>query len=188
MEEGVHIHGQHEHALEHHAQSGDSLAQRIAMLTAILSTLGAVFAYAGAHSQNEAMLLKNEAIIKKTEAADQWNFYQAKSQKQALMSMAQALSSDPEKTAHFESEAKRYEQEKAEIQTKAKALDEESLALNQKSGDEMKPHTRLAQAMTFLQISIAMASIAALTRRRWLVAFAIGSAAIGLILGIPGFF
>lgn len=184
----MHIHGQHEHALEHHAQNGDSLAQRIAVLTAILSTLGAVFAYAGAHSQNEAMLLKNEAIIRKTEAADQWNFYQAKSQKQALMTMAQSLSTDPAKAAHFESEAKRYEQEKAELQTRAKALDEESAALNARSADEMKPHTRLAQAMTFLQISIALASIAALTRRRWLVAFAVGAGAIGLILGVPGFF
>jgi hypothetical protein len=184
----MHIHGQHEHALEHHAQSGDSLAQRIAMLTALLSTLGAVFAYAGAHSQNQAMLLKNEAIIKKTEASDQWNFYQAKSQKQALMLMAQSLSTDPEKIAHFEAEAKRYEQEKSELQTKAKGLDEESAALNEKSAEEMQPHTRLAQAMTFLQISIALASIAALTRRRWLVACAIGSAAIGVILGVPGFF
>jgi len=46
-EEGFEVHGPEHHAVEHSARSGDSLASRIAVMTAILSTVGAVFSYQG---------------------------------------------------------------------------------------------------------------------------------------------
>ena len=88
---GFHVHGPHDHAVEHGAQGGDSLASRIAVMTAILSTAGAIFSYQGGHTQNEAMMFKNEAVLKKTEASNQWNFYQAKSSKQNLAELGLAL-------------------------------------------------------------------------------------------------
>ena len=61
-----HVHGAHEHALEHEAQHGPGLAQYIAIFTAVLSTVGAIVSYQGGATQNEAMLIKNEAVLKKT--------------------------------------------------------------------------------------------------------------------------
>ena len=86
MSEGFHVHGAHDHVLEHAAETGhaDSFAGRIAVMTAILSTAGAIFGYQGGATQNEALLAKNEAAIHKTEAANRWAYYQAKGQKQAI--------------------------------------------------------------------------------------------------------
>ena len=90
-EGGFHVHGPHEHEVEHQAQSGDSFAGRMAVMTAILATVGALFGYQGGATQNDALLFKNEAAIKKTEASDQWNFYQAKSNKQNLAELGATL-------------------------------------------------------------------------------------------------
>ncbi len=185
IEHGFHTHAHHEHHLEHAAHSGESLAQRIAVLTAILSTIGAVFAYAGSERQTDAMLLKNEALLKRTEADDQWAYYQAKAQKQTLAELGATLTTG-DVAAQYKANAQRYSEEKNAIQDKAKALDEESRRLNEESDHHIRPHERLAQAMTALQISIALASVAALTRRKWLVGCAVAAATAGIGLGIAG--
>ncbi len=187
MEHGFHAHAHHEHELEHHAHAGESLAQRIAVLTAILSTIGAVFAYAGSARQTEAMMMKNEAILKKAEADDQWAYYQAKSQKQALAELGSHLAAGDAAGA-YTNDAHRYEQEKGEIQKAAKELDVEAQRFNQESAALMRPHERLAQAMTAIQIAIALASVAALTRRSWLVILSVASAVAGAGLGLLGWF
>ena len=85
MSEGqFHVHGPHDHEVEHAAHSQDPFAGRIAVMTAIFATIGAMMGYMAGATQNDALLYKNEAAIKKTEASDQWNFYQAKSSKQNI--------------------------------------------------------------------------------------------------------
>jgi hypothetical protein len=164
---GFHVHGAHEHELEHKAHSGDSLAQSVALMTAILSTIGAVLSYQGGVTQNEAMLQKNEAVLKKTEASNLWSYYQAKSSKQNLAELAAGLTSG-QKTEFYKKEIERYRKEKEEIKVKAEALEAESKKANDMSEQIMHPHHRFAQAMTLVQIAISLASITVLTRRRWL--------------------
>lgn len=93
---GFHVHGPHDHELEHAAQHAnrDSFAGMIAVMTAVLATIGALFSYMGGATQANAGLYKNNAAIKKTEASNQWNYYQAKSNKQNLAELAVALVSD----------------------------------------------------------------------------------------------
>lgn len=184
-EHGFHVHGAHEHALEHASHEG-GLAQSIAIFTAILSTLGAIVSYQGGASQNEAMLYKNEAVLKKAQATDQWGYYQAKSSKGHLMALAVDLA-PKDKADFYKSQVEKYEKEKAEIKKKAEELDAESKHADELSEQAMHPHHRLAQAMTLLQIAISLASITALTHRRWLFACA-GIAAIGGVgLAVLGF-
>ena len=78
------------------AQHGekDSFAGMIAVATAILATIGALFSYMGGATQANAGLFKNNAAIKKTEASNQWNYYQAKSSKQNLAELAAVLVAD----------------------------------------------------------------------------------------------
>ena len=175
-EHGFHVHGAHEHALEHAAHGG-GLAQSIAIFTAVLSTLGAIVSYQGGASQNEAMLYKNEAVLKKAQASDQWSYYQAKSNKGHLMTLAIDLA-PKDKVDFYREQAEKYEKEKSEIKKKAEELDAQSKQADEMSEHAMHPHHRLAQAMTLLQIAISLASITALTHRRWLFACA-GIAAIG---------
>lgn len=180
-EHGFHVHGAHEHAVEHEAHGGPGLAQQVAIFTAILSTLGAIVSYQGGASQNEAMLFKNEAVLKKTEASDQWNFYQSKSSKGHLMELAMDLA-PPDKKDFYKKQVEKYEKEKKEIKQKAEALEAESRKANDESEHALHPHHKQAQAMTLVQIAISLASITALTRKRWLFVIASVAAAGGVAL------
>ncbi len=182
MSEHFHAHGPHDHEAEHAAHAGDPFAARVAVLTAILATIGAIFGYMAGATQNDAMLYKNEAAIKKTEASDQWNFYQAKSSKQNLAELGAALAAG-EQQARFAKEVERYKKEKDEIMPEAKKLEDASKAAEERSEASMHTHHRWAQAMTLIQIAIALAAITILTRLRWMgiaaVAVAMGSVALG---------
>jgi len=184
-EDGFHVHGPHDHELEHAASHGnqDGFASRIAVTTAILATLGALFAYQGGATQANAMLYKNDAAIKKTEASNQWNFYQAKSSKQNLAELGTNLTSG-DKSVQYRQEVERYKSEKAEIQTKAEALEVEAKEWDARSDEQMHHHHRWAQATTLLQVAIALSAIALLTRRNWLQYGVYGVSVAGTALGV----
>jgi hypothetical protein len=181
---GFHVHGPHDHEVEHAAQHADKdgFAGTIAVMTAILATVGALFAYMGGATQANAGLYKNNAAIKKTEASNQWNYYQAKSSKQNLSELALVLVTD-DKKPQYQAEVERYKKEKAEIKLAADKLEAEATDWDQKSDAQMHLHHRWAQATTALQISIALAAMALLTRRKWLEWGMFGVAAIGVALG-----
>jgi Domain of unknown function (DUF4337) len=180
-----HVHGPHDHELEHAAQHGDKdgFSGTIAVMTAILATIGALFSYMGGATQANAGLFKNNAAIKKTEASNQWNYYQSKSSKQNLAELAQVLVAD-DKKANYAKEIERYKAEKNEIKIAAEKLEADSKNWDKRSDDEMHLHHRWAQATTALQISIALAAIALLTKKNWLKWGVVGVAGIGLVLGV----
>jgi hypothetical protein len=178
---GFHVHGPHDHAVEHAAHGGDSFSNNIAVMTAILATVGALFGYLGGATQNDAALFKNNAAIDKTEAANAWNYYQAKSNKQNLAEMAMTLPGvDPTK---YKSEVARYETEKGEIKKKAEKFEASSAEWNHKSDGAMHQHHQWALATTAEQIAISLAAITLLTRKRWLMVGAYAVAAVGVALG-----
>jgi len=211
-----HVHGPHDHEVEHAAQGGSGshdahaahgspdtagLAQRVALMTAILAFCGAISSWQGSVSLNEAMLLKNESILlknqsvlRKTEASNQWNYYQAKSSKQNLAELALALA-PADKREFYQKEIERYKTEKGGIQKDAEALELEvkkydklSDEANEKSAQKIHPHHRWELAMTLFQIAISLASITILTRKRWLY-FASGlSGAAGVGLAAAAWF
>ncbi|GAB3625930.1 hypothetical protein GCM10027419_07780 [Pandoraea terrae] len=151
-------------------------------MTAILSTAGAVFGYQGGATQNEALLLKNEAAIHKTEAANQWAYYQAKGQKQAIAELTAQLPGVDQAAA--KREASRYAAEKEAIRQKAEAQEQEARAADNASELAVHRHHRWAQAMVAVQVSIALAAITLLTRRRWLYIASCGVGALGGVLAV----
>ncbi len=181
---GFHVHGPHDHEIEHVAAQGghDPAAGTIAVATAIIATVGALFSYMGGATQANAGLFKNDAAIKKTEASNQWNFYQAKSSKQNMAELASVLVAD-DKRAKYLDEVERYKKEKAEIKLAAEKLEAEATAWDRKSGEQMHQHHRWAQATTALQVSIALAAMALLTKKQWLQRGMYGVATVGVVLG-----
>lgn len=186
-DDGFHVHGPHDHAVEHVAEhGGDDFSNKIAVLTAVLATFGAMFGYEGGATQNDAAMFKNNAAIVKTSASDQWNYYQAKSNKQALAELATTIPGvDQEK---YKGEAARYADEKAKIKKEAEELDKKSKEWEEKSDEKMHEHHIWAESTTAMQVAIAMAAISMLTRKRWLEYACIGLGVAGLILGVSAFF
>jgi Na+/glutamate symporter len=182
---GFHVHGPHDHEMEHAAQhaSPDSHAGQLAVITAILATVGAIFGYMGGATQANAGLFKNDAAIKKTEASNQWNYYQAKSSKQNLSELALELAPENRKQFYTD-EIKRYKAEKADIKIAADKLEAEAKDFDKKSDEQIHQHHRWAQATTVLQVSIAMAAIALLTKKQWAEYVVYGLSVVGVGLGV----
>lgn len=190
---GFHVHGPHDHELEHathgggHGDHGDhgsaKMTNQIAMFTAIIATIGAIFSYMGGATQANAGLFKNNAAIKKTEASNQWNYFQAKSTKQSLAELSRDLS-PADRKEFYQAKVDRYEKEKSEIKAVADKLEAEAVQWDKRSDEQMHQHHRWAQATTVLQIAIAMAAIALLTKKKWLEYVMFGVAGIGLVVGV----
>ena len=191
---GFHVHGPHDHELEHAQQGGHGghhdedpaskkMTNQIAMFTAIIATVGALFGYMGGATQANAGLYKNNAAIKKTEASNQWNYFQSKSTKQSLAELARDLAPE-DKKATYQAKVERYEKEKNEIKVVADGLEAEAKAWDDKSDQQMHQHHRWAQATTALQISIALAAIALLTRKKWLEYAMFAAGGLGAVVGV----
>jgi hypothetical protein len=184
-----HVHGPHDHEMEHvakhgaHDDSGAGHAGQLAVITAILATVGALFGYMAGATQANAGLFKNEAAIRQTLASDQWAYYQAKGNKQNLAEIA--LDIVPEaRRPYYQDEIKRYKTEKAEIKTKAEEFEKDSKEWSLKSDEQIHMHHRWAQAMTALSVAIAIAAIALLTKRRWFEYVVYGLSGVGIVLGV----
>ena len=186
-EDAFHVHGPHDHELEHAAEGhGNSFTNKVAMFTAIIATVGAIFSYMGGATQANAGLYKNNAALKKTEASNQWNFFQAKSTKQALAELAMNLSPEAGKAA-YQAKVERYEKEKGDIKVVAEKLEAQATEWDHQSDEQMHQHHRWAQATTALQVAIALAAIALLTKKKWLEYGMYGVAAVGLGVGALAF-
>jgi Na+/glutamate symporter len=148
----------------------------------VIATVGAIFAYMGGATQANAGLYKNNAAIKKTEASNQWNYFQAKSTKQSLAEVSRDLS-PPDKQGIYQAKVDRYEKEKKEIETEARRLETQATEWDKQSDEQMHQHHRWAQATTVLQVSIALAAIALLTKKKWLEWGMFGVAGIGVAVG-----
>jgi len=191
---GFHVHGPHDHVLEHaahgaHPEShddgqgdGGGMTAQIAVVTAIIATIGALFGYMGGATQANAGLYKNNAAISKTEAANKWSYFQSKSTKQSLAEFARDLAPDDKKVA-YQVKIDRYEKEKNEIKLDAEKLEAESTNWDKSSDVQMHQHHHWAQATTLLQVSIALAAIALLTRKKWLEYAMFVLAGAGVLLG-----
>jgi hypothetical protein len=181
-EHGFHVHGPHDHAVEHAAHGSDSFSNNIAVMTAILATVGDMFGYQGGATQNDAAMFKNNAAIEKTKAANSWNYYQAKSNKQNLAELAQVLPGvDVER---YKAEVIRYKAEKEDIKKQAEANEAAATEWNHKSDEQMHEHHRWALGLTAEQIAISLAAITLLTRKKWLQYVAYAAAGVGLVFGV----
>lgn len=183
-EEGVHAHAPHEDMLHHAAGAHPSrLNQWVAVFTAVMAALGALVSYQGSVLMEDVLLNKNDAVLEKAHATDQWNYYQAVSTKQHLMELARDLS-PPERRAAIDAKIAKYVAQKDQIGAAARALDAESAKANEHSARLSRPHAAILRAIIALQIAISLASITALTGRRWLFGVAGVSALIGISLWI----
>ncbi len=187
---GFHVHGPHDHEIEQAQQGGhgehapgSGMVNQIALFTAIIATVGAVFGYMGGATQANASLFKNNAAIKKTEASNQWNYFQAKSTKQSLAELARDLASADKKPG-YQAKMDRYEKEKNDIKLVADKLEAQAAQWDQRSDEQIHQHHRWAQSTTVLQVSIALAAIAILTKKKWLEAAMFAAGGIGLLVGI----
>jgi Domain of unknown function (DUF4337) len=166
MNESPTEHFEHAEHAEHVAESGNSFLLTVSMTIAVLAVAAATIGSLETIESGAAGSAKNEAVLQQSKASDQWAFYQAKSLKKNLFELAAAQS--PVKADDYAREAKRYDDESSEIQKEAKELEHRSgEALEQADHHEHRHHV-LTAGVTFLHVSIAVATISIITKgQRW---------------------
>lgn len=175
MEELAHEHMEHAEHAEHAVHAGDNFMIKVSATIAVLAVLAAVIASLETIETGKAISEKNEAVLMQAQASDQWSYYQAKSIKQNMYSIA--AGSGAGRAEDYAKQAARYEQQTRDIQKKAEELEhkrDEKLAASNKHEEK---HHGLTLAATLVHIGIAVATIAIITKGQkwpWYVAIALG--------------
>lgn len=161
-----------------------SLLRMIALTTALLAALGAVAALRAGDTVNEALVLKTEAGRLQSEASDQWAYYQAKGIKANVQEASRATWAAAGKTAPeaLELSIQRYQAEQKEIEHAAREKEHERDEKSKEADDLLAHHRRFAESVAFIQVSIALGAVAALTRNRlvWFASMALGAIGAGV--------
>lgn len=150
-------------------QRNESWVGGVALSTAIVAVMAAVTTlYVGKFS--------SRAVLSKAEESNQWAYFQAKSikghtyeiQRDRIEMEILASAGRPgpkaarkyeETLAAYRANVERYDREKAEIKEKAESLGTQGRTAQERAGD-------FGYALIFLQISIMLSSVAALTKRK----------------------
>ena len=171
--------------------SSKTFTKRIALTTAIFAVLLAIASLGGNNATKEMMLTQQQS-------SDHWAFYQAKAMRENLYKIhglrmeADLLDRGPAMKPNIRKlyasmlkdskvEETRFREEKKKIEEEAKRLEAE-----RDSSRAKDPYFDYAEVL--LQISIVMASISILAVSRQIFYFAIGSASLGTLFMLNGFF
>lgn len=178
-----------EEVIDKAERPSDRLNSTVAALVAVLATVMALFNVKDGNVVQAMAQAQARSI-------DTWSYFQAKSTKQALaenmvdqftLERARGAAVTPEagaaldqKIAFYRDKATRYEHDKDEIKKQAEAYEAEY--------DRLNIHDdQFDIADAGISVALAVLGIAALTRRSWLVWFALLFAGVGLASGISGF-
>jgi hypothetical protein len=170
-----------EHA-EHAAHAKNPVITSASITIALLAVVTAVVGSLETLENGGAITEASRAVLAQDKATDAWSFYQAKSIKKRLDTMA-AEQGGPRAEDYRLAAIKEGEEEKA-IQAEAKQDEKDRDVLLESSERHEQRHHRLTAAATLLEMGIAIATIAIITGRRWPWAVSVLLGAGGLAAGV----
>ena len=143
--------------IQHHASSAHERKERwisfVAVMSALLAVLAAITALLAGH-------YSTEAVLEQMHASDFWSYYQSKSTKSLVltskMELLAELRQNPsaEQTHADQEKLAEYKKEMAEIQDHAKEAERQSQS-------SLGVHEVFARGVTFFQVAIGIAAVAA---------------------------
>ncbi len=175
-------HQEHAEHAEHAAHAGDPLISQVTFTIAVLAVVAAIGASLETTEGDKAIVAKNDAVLAQNQASDAWNFYQAKSLKKHLYTIA-AAENGP-RAADFKKTAAENAVDESKIQKDAKANEaRRDQFLAAAEGHEHR-HGHLTIASTLLHMSIAIATLAIILHKRWPWFTALGLGGAGVVLAV----
>jgi hypothetical protein len=157
----------HEHIHEHAEHAKENWVLGVALSTAVIAAIAAIASLLSGDYVNEAML-------EQIRASDHWAHYQAKSIKAVELTTRQRLLEVNARSLNDE-ETKKL----AEYGSDQKEIEKDAREETDRSTNHMAKHHKIAKAVTWAQIAIAVSAIAVLTKQKWFWY-------VGLLLGITG--
>ena len=149
----------------------------LSLSTAVIAVLAAIASLEAGANANDAILRKDDAILHQSRADDAWTHYQAAGIKAVVYATQAEGAPRPDLAAKWLSESERERGEQREIKDEAELEQERVVEMDEKAAHRLHVHHEFARSVTVFQVSIALAAIAALTRRKpmWWVSLAVGA-------------
>jgi hypothetical protein len=174
----------HEHAehAEHAAHAADPFTNRASITIAILAVMAAGAGSLETIEAGQAITASSKAVLAQDKATDDWAFYQAKSIKKNMYGIA-AEQASGDHVADFKKQEAKNEADEEKIQDKAKEEEKQREEFVEQSEKHENRHHWLTGSATALEIGIAIATVAIITKKRgfWMAAVLLGL--MGLVLG-----
>jgi len=156
------------------ASTGDRLTAFFTAIAAVLAAIGTLYA----HGRSiQALAIRNQAVLSTLKATDRYNYWQSK---QLKVTLYEAL--------HERKESLEEQRAALAVYDSARALEVQAAEERDQSSVLLHSFETLEIATTLFEISIAFASIAALTGTRILLWSGMVLTALGVILGLLGYF
>ena len=165
-------------------KEGSTLLRTVALTTAILAALAAIASLKAGGTVNEALALKTESTRLQAEASDQWAYYQAKGLKATVTEVSRNtwIALDKTPPDDLAKNEERYVEDQKRSMEKAKEFEKQRDEKSTEADDLMHRHHFFAQSVAWLQVSIALGAVAALTRKQvvWAGSLVLGLAGAGI--------
>jgi hypothetical protein len=173
-----------EHA-EHAAHENNPLITMVSITIAILAVVTAIIGSLESVNTAGAIIESNKATLFQGQASDQWAFYQAKGIKKRVdeLTADQGGAGAVAAAAKAKSEA----DDQVKIQADAKALEEKRDEARKTADLNEARHPKLTLAAAMLQISIAISTVAIITKKRWPWFGAMALGGLGVIFALWAF-
>jgi hypothetical protein len=149
----------------------------LSLSTAILAVLAAIASLQSGAWANDAIVSKNDAVLHQSKADDAWSHFEGLGIKAVIYETQGDSASSAELVTKWKAEAEH--ERSGQKDAKAEAEKEDGLVKqrDEESEHSLHLHHKFAASVTIFQVSIALAAIAALTRRKtmWWVSLAAGA-------------
>ena len=172
---------------EEHGGGSTPWTMWLSLSTAVIAVLAAIASLEAGANANDAILRKDDAILHQAKADDAWAHYQAAGIKGVVYATQAEGASRPDLAAKWQGEAERERGQQKALKEDAEAEEARVEEMDEKAIHKLHVHHKFAGSVTVFQVSIALAAIAALTRRKlmWWVSLAAGGVgAASFVMGL----
>jgi hypothetical protein len=152
--------------------SAPSWLKRVPLLTGVLAALAGFLTVRGANLSNQAIYHSNQGVLHQARASDAWAEYQANSIKARIVETTLLSAIDPATKGALGAQAKDLRERQPPIRVMAEDQERQRDAELAGGQKRLAEKDLLDYAGMVAQMGIALASVAALTRRR--PAFSVG--------------
>jgi len=156
----------------------------VALLTGILAALGGFLTVRCTNLSNEAIYMSNQAVLKQAQASDDWEEFQANSIKARIVESQLAAAATV-----ADSQKQEWTKFDEEVRARQPVLRQEAIQLEAGRDDflarayrRMSEKDLLSYGGMAVQFGIALASVAALTKRKGAFHGGLAAAAIGVVI------
>ena len=162
----------------------------LSLSTAVIAVCAAIASLEAGAYANDAIVRKDDAILHQSKADDAWAHYQAAGIKAVVYATQAEGASRPDLAEKWHGEAERERGAQQALKDEAESEQARVEEMDERAVHKLHVHHQFARSVTVFQVSIALAAIAALTRRKpmWWISLAAGAVGaaffvFGIVLG-----